>query len=195
MLWHFSLLGLGEDCGLLQSQGITTPHFHRVQFSRAPFQFVAAAQCVTSAGSAVTGLLHNALLWLPDVRALAKWAGGCSFLSICCFSAHAGMSQAWGGLTCLKWSHKPCHKTKMKVLADCECWSDWWPGRVTGNSWAWQGGWAGYRRCLDCWCKQKIQAGVFVWDAEEEGEKLHMERGAQEALSQLHSQPKQPRAF
>lgn len=37
--------------------------------------------------------------------------------------------------------------------------------------------------------KQKIQAGMLVWIAEEESEELHREIGAEEALSQLHSQP------
>lgn len=37
--------------------------------------------------------------------------------------------------------------------------------------------------------KQKIQAGMLVWIAEEENEELHTEIGAEEALSQLHSKP------
>jgi len=61
------------------------------------------------------------------------------------------------------------------------------------DSWAWRSGWIGYVwYIMDYYSKQKIQAGMFVLDAEEEGEKLHIATGVQEALSQLHSQPFKP---
>lgn len=42
---------------------------------------------------------------------------------------------------------------------------------------------------MDYYIKQKIQAGMFMLNAEEEGEELHILIGIQEALSQLHAQP------
>lgn len=42
---------------------------------------------------------------------------------------------------------------------------------------------------MDYYSKQRIQAGMFVLNAEEEDEELHIAIGIQEALSQLHSHP------
>lgn len=68
-----TLLTAGAERGLwlLQSQGIpSTQHFHRVQFSKVPFQSVAAAQPVTSAGSASAALLQNAIF---NCQVLELW--------------------------------------------------------------------------------------------------------------------------
>lgn len=58
------------------------------------------------------------------------------------------------------------------------------------DSWAQQSSWIGYLwHFMDYYYKQKIQAGMFMLNAEEEGEELHVAIGGQDALSQLHSQP------
>lgn len=58
------------------------------------------------------------------------------------------------------------------------------------DSWARWSGWIGYLwHFMDYYSKQKIQAGVLMLNAEEEGEELHVVIGVQDALSQLHSQP------
>lgn len=165
-----TFLTAGSERGLwlLQSQGIPSTHFHRVQFSKVPFQ------CVTSAGSA---LLQDAIF---NCQMLELWPSELG--PVCCFSAIQGwvrpgeVSHAWNEAI------NPVTKLKWKLWQAENDWSEWWPGRVT-DSWAlqvpvvfhgllFQTENTGWHVCVEC------RGGG------------HMERGVQEALSQLHSQPR-----
>lgn len=74
-----TFLSARSDCGLLQSQGSTTTHFHRVQCSKMSFQLVARAQFVTSHGSAVAGL-HNCIMQSRKCWMLELWPSWGTYL-------------------------------------------------------------------------------------------------------------------